>query len=139
MRCGSEVGLSIVEAVMVYMVNEKMVGRVDNLTVHLNRPPLVFADPLTPGGIICIFELFGMPFVLAQALVIFGVHYGVLALSEWYSAEGVAVVDAAVEQYQSHERPYQAIGNRDGKIEFDNQPQPVMNNHGKFEILSTKS
>ncbi len=63
MRCGAEVGLSIVEAVMVYMVNEKMVGRVDNLTVHLNRPPLVFADPLTPGGIICIFELFCMPFV----------------------------------------------------------------------------
>ena len=51
---------------MVYMVNEKMVGRVENLTVHLNRPPLfVFADPFTPGGIICIFELFCMPFVFA--------------------------------------------------------------------------
>lgn len=50
---------------MVYMVNEKMVGRVENLTVHLNRPPLVFADPFTPCGIICIFELFCMPFVFA--------------------------------------------------------------------------
>ncbi len=117
---------------MVYMVNEKMVGRVDNLTVHLNRPPFVFADPYTPGGIICIFELFCMPFVFAQWLVIFGVHNGVLALSERYAAKGVAVVDAAVEQYQSHERPYQAIRNRDGKIELDNHPQPVMNNRGKF-------
>jgi len=49
---------------MIYMVNEKMVGRVENLTVHLNRPPLVFADSDTSGGIICIFELFCMPFVL---------------------------------------------------------------------------
>ncbi len=112
---------------MVNMVNEKMVGRVDNLTVHLNRPPLVFADPLTPGGIICIFELFCMPFVLIQWLVIFGVHYCVFALSERYSAEGVAVVDAAVEQYQSHERPYQAIGDRDGKIELDNPFRGLVN------------
>ncbi len=64
MRCGAEVGLSIVQAVMVYMVNEKMVGRVDNLTVHLNRRPLfAFADSDISGGIECIFVLFGMPFV----------------------------------------------------------------------------
>jgi hypothetical protein len=30
-------------------------------------------------------------------------------------------MDAAVEQCQSDERPYEAIGNRDGKIELDNQ------------------
>ena len=112
---------------MVYMVNEKMVGRVDNLTVHLNRPPFVFADPFTPGGIICIFELFCMPFVFIQWLVIFRVHYGVFTLSKRDPAKGVAVVDAAVEQYQSHERPYQAIGNRNGKIEFDNQYRGLVN------------
>ena len=61
--CGSQIRLSIIKAVMIYMVNEKMVGRVDYLTVHLNRQPFVFADPYTPCCIICIFELFGMPFV----------------------------------------------------------------------------
>ena len=76
-----------------------MVGRVDYLTVHLNRQPFVFADPYTPCCIICIFELFGVPFVLAQSLVIFGVHNGVFALSERYAAKWIAVADAAVEQY----------------------------------------
>ncbi len=116
-----------------------MVGRVENLAMHLNMLPLVFTNMNPPNSIKGVFALNRVPFVLAQWLVIFGVHYGVLALSKRYSAKGVAVVDAAVEQYQSHERPYQAIGNRDGKIELDRHPQPVMNNHGKLEILSTKS
>lgn len=92
MRCRAEVCFSIIKAVMIYMV-----GRVDYLTVHLNRQPFVFADPYTPCCIICIFELFGMPFVFAQWLVIIGVHDGVFALCKWYPAKGVAVVDAAVE------------------------------------------
>ncbi len=33
-------------------------------------------------------------------------------------------MDAAVEQYQSHERAYQAIWNRDGKIELNNLHRP---------------
>ncbi len=111
---------------MVDMVYEKMLGRVDYLAVHLNIKSL-FPDPGGSDGIIGISGLAGIPFVFAQALVIFGVHDGVLALSEWYSAKGVAVVDAAVEQYQSHERPYQAIGNRNGKIELDNQYRGLVN------------
>ena len=123
MRCRAEVGLSIVEAVMVYMVNEKMVGRVDNLTVHLNRHPLfAFADSDTSGGIKCIFELFGVPFMFVQSLEIFRVNYSVFALCKWDSAEGVAIADAAVEQYQSHKRACQVIRNRDGKIELNSRP-----------------
>ena len=98
-----------------------MVGRVENLAMHLNMLPLVFTQMNPPGGIKGVFALNRVPFVFVQSLVIFGVHYGVFALSERDPAEGVAVVDAAVEQYQNHKRPYQAIGNRDGKIEFDNQ------------------
>ncbi len=109
-----------------------MVGRVENLAMHLNMLPLVFTNMNPPDGIKGVFALNRVPFVFAQSLVIFGVHYGVLALSEWYPAKGVAVVDAAVEQYQSHERPYQAIRNRNGKIELNSHPQSVMNNHRKF-------
>ena len=100
-----------------------MVGRVENLAMHLNVLPLVFTNMNPPDGIKGVFALIRMPFVFAQALVIFGVHYGVFALSERYPAKWIAVADAAVEQYQSHERPYQAIGNRDGKIEFNNHPR----------------
>ncbi len=111
---------------MVDVVNEKMLGRIDYLAVHLNIKSL-FPDPGGSDGIIGIFGLAGIPFVFAQALVIFGVHYGVFALCKLYPSKGVAVVDAAVEQYQSHERAYQAIGNRDGKIEFDNHHRGLVN------------
>ena len=116
---------------MVDMVYEKMLGRVDYLAVHLNIKSL-FPDPGGSDGIIGISVFADVPLVLAQSLVIFGVHYGVFALCKLYPAKGVAVVDAAVEQYQSHERAYQAIGNRDGKIELNGHPQSVMNNHRKF-------
>ena len=98
-----------------------MAGRVENFAMHLNMLPLVFTQMNPPGGIKGVFALNRVPFVFVQSLVIFGVHYGVFALSERYPAKGVAVMDAAVEQCQSNERPYEAIGNRDGKIELDNQ------------------
>jgi len=82
-----------------------MARRVENLAMHLNMLPLVFTQMNPPGGIKGVFALNRVPFVLAQSLVIFGVHDGVLALSERYSTKGVAVADAAVEQYHSHERP----------------------------------
>ena len=111
---------------MVDMVYEKMLGRVDYLAVHLNIKSL-FPDPGGSDGIIGISVFADVPLVLAQSLVIFGVHYGVFALCKLYPAKGVAVVDAAVEQYQSHERAYQAIGNRDGKIELDRHPRGLVN------------
>ncbi len=49
-RCRAEVGFSIVEAVMVDMVNEKMVGRVDYFTMHPNTDSF-FAGPDSPAGI----------------------------------------------------------------------------------------
>ncbi len=65
--------------------------------MHLNMLPLVFTQMNPPGGIKGVFALNRVPFVFAQALVIFGVHYGVFALGERYPVKGVAVADAAVE------------------------------------------
>ncbi len=62
---GSQVGFAIIEAVMVDMIDEKMVGRVENLSVHLNMLPLVFSDMNPPDGIIGVLGLIGVPFVFA--------------------------------------------------------------------------
>jgi len=105
-----------------------MVGRIDNFAVHLDIESLFgFWASVVSAGIKGVFTPDGIPFIFAQWLVIFGVHDGVFALSERYPAKGVAVVDAAVEQDQSHERACQVIGNRDGKIEFDNPLRGLVN------------
>ncbi len=49
-RCRAQVCFSIIEAVMVDMVNEKMVGRVDYFTMHPNTDSF-FVGPDSPAGI----------------------------------------------------------------------------------------
>jgi len=58
-----------------------MVGRVENLAMHLNMLPLVFTEMNPAGGIKGVFALDRVPFVFAQSLVVFGVDDGVFALS----------------------------------------------------------
>ena len=61
-RCQAEVCFSIIQAVMVDMVYEKMLERVDYLAVHLNIKSL-FPGPGGSGGIIGISVFAGVPFV----------------------------------------------------------------------------
>ena len=62
--CGSQVRFAIIEAVMVDMIDVKMVGRVENLAVHLNILQLVFTETDSAAGIKGVFALNSVPFVL---------------------------------------------------------------------------
>ena len=66
-----------------------------NLPVHFNTYPLI-ADARISAGIISVCASDNVPFVFAQALVIFGIDDGVFALGEWDSAVGVAEAYAAI-------------------------------------------
>jgi len=61
--CLSEIGFSIVQAVMINVVDEEIVGRVDYFTMHPDRN-ILFADAFVSVGIEGICALAGMPFVL---------------------------------------------------------------------------
>ena len=91
-----EVRIAIIEAVMVDVIDEKMIGRVENLAVHLDMFPLFITDMNPADGIIRVFGLVGVPFVFAQPLEIFRVDDGVLSLCQRYPAESVAVARPAV-------------------------------------------
>ena len=68
--------------------------------MHINIDAFfVFPAPDSSAGIKGFAALDGIPFVFAQALVIFRVHDGVFALGKWYPAKGVAIVDTAVRKY----------------------------------------
>ena len=64
-RGSSQVGFSIIVAVMVDMVDEQVVGGVENLAVHLNMLPFSIAEMDAPAGIKSISRLNGVPFVFA--------------------------------------------------------------------------
>ena len=61
--CVAEVGLSIIPSVVVDMVNEKMLGRIDYFTVHMDAG-LLFRDLSGSAGIKSVFGPGGVPFVL---------------------------------------------------------------------------
>ena len=93
---GSEVRFAIIEAVMVDMIDEKVVRRVDNLSVHLDMLPLVETHMNPPDGIPGVFGLIGVPFVFIQSPEIFRIDDGVLSLCQRYPAEGVVVAGTSV-------------------------------------------
>ena len=88
-----------------------MVGRVENLAMHLDMLPLVFTQMNPPGGIIGVFALIHVPFVFAQSLVIFRVDDGVFSPGEWDAAEGVAVAEAAIQKRKPNERLNEPVRN----------------------------
>ena len=61
--CEPEIGFSIVQAVMINVVDEETVGRVDYFTVHPDSN-ILFADVTGSSGIEGISALDGIPFVL---------------------------------------------------------------------------
>lgn len=82
-RCGAEVCFSIVEAVAVDVVTEKVIGDVNDLAVHpdsfsglISRVALP-ADGVRAGGAFC-----DVPFVHCEAWIVFGVNDSEFAASE---------------------------------------------------------
>ena len=63
--CGPQVGYAIIEAVMVDVIGEQVIGRIENLAVHLDMLPLSITDMYPADSIICIFGLISVPFVFA--------------------------------------------------------------------------
>ena len=63
MSCGPQVGFSIVQAVMINVVDEEMAWRVDYFTVHPDKN-ILFTDVNGSDGIEGICALAGIPFVL---------------------------------------------------------------------------
>ena len=81
MCCGTEIGFAIVEAVVVYVVNEEMVGDIEYLAVHSDGDLFfVFGVPDLSLGIVGVSALVGVPFVNAEAWVVFGVHDRIFTL-----------------------------------------------------------
>ena len=67
----AEVVVAVIQAVVVDMVDDEMVGGVGDLTVHFDAFAVFFSN-----GIVIIFSAFGEPGILAEDGVVFGVNDG---------------------------------------------------------------
>ena len=91
-RCGSQVCLSIVQAVMVDVVAEHAGGNIDEKTVHLEIFSLfLFSVRQRVYGVPGARAFLGVPFVGPQPVVIFGIDDGEFSARQRDFPESVAV------------------------------------------------
>ena len=84
--CIAEVGVAVVQAVVVDVVNDEMVGGVGDLAVHFDAFAVFFSN-----GVVIFISAFCEPGMLAQDGVVFGVDAGELAAGEKYEAGGAVL------------------------------------------------
>jgi len=82
----AEVGVAVVQAVVVDVVNDEMVGDVGDLAVHFDAFAVFFSN-----GVVIFISAFGEPGILAQDGIVFGVDDGELAAGERYEARGAVL------------------------------------------------
>jgi len=68
-----------------------------NIAVHWYILLPAAADCNTSCSVVASREPGCLPFVFGEAFVVFGVYDGEFALREWYSPEGIAAAEAAIE------------------------------------------
>ena len=93
---GTEICLSVVKAVVVYMVDDEMVGNFQDLAVH--KEHLFLGAARVAGGVKAVFASLGIPFLPGKVVVIFRVDDSVKASGQRNPAEGVAVAEVPAEQ-----------------------------------------
>ena len=84
--CKAKITLAVVQAVVVDVVNDEMVGGVGDLAVHFDAFAIFFSN-----SVVIFISAFGEPGILAQDGVVFGVDAGELAAGERYEARGAVL------------------------------------------------
>lgn len=67
------------------------------------------------------------PFIFGKPVVIFGIHYGELALGEGYPAEGVAVPQSAVGQQYPYTEPVYELRQENGYLNRSHESSWISN------------
>ena len=107
-----QVGLSIVEAVEIYVVNHQTIRNLYYAAVHIDGRNAAFSsDPGIAFGIEGVAVFGDVPFVGDKLIVIFRVNNGKFALGKGYAAEGVAIAEPAIEKDRCDTQPFELGGN----------------------------
>ena len=128
-RGRTQVGLAIVQAAMVDMIDEQALRDVDNFPVHRDGyVPFFLGQPLVAGRIGCVRPFAELPFVFFEPLVVVRVDDGEFALGQWDSPVRVAAAKPTVQQDEEYPNPVQPVRNSDDVLD-DNHPS-------EFELIS---
>ncbi len=119
MCCGSEIGLSIVEAIVVNVVAEHAIGNVNDQIVHLEIFSwCVLSVCQRVDGIAGSWAFLDVPFVFSQPVIVFRVNYGEFIPCQGDFSKGVAIADSAIEKKQRDIYPFEPKRDGNGKLNF---------------------
>jgi len=84
--CKAKITPAVVQAVVVDVVNDEMVGGVGDLAVHFYAFAVFFSN-----GVVIFISAFHKPGILAQDGVVFGIDDGEFPLGQRYEAGGAVL------------------------------------------------
>lgn len=123
-RRGSQVGLAIVPAFLIDVIDQQALARREHLPVHGDPPALAIAQRDGTGRIVRPSATRDVPFVLGQSRIVVGIDDGVFPLGQRYPSEGVPMPEPAIDQHQPD--TCLAQPERNGQRDLDNQPRRKM-------------
>ena len=113
-RCRAQIRLAVVQAVMVDVVAAHAVRDIDNQVVHIGvSSRLFFAVGQGADGVPCVHTFLCVPFIPAQAFIIFRVDDGEFPPCQRDFSKGIAVADSPVQKYQEKDGAFQPLRNVD--------------------------
>ncbi len=122
---------------MIDVVNDEARGDFYYTAVHVNWGR-VFSCGGVALGVKSVAVLSNVPFVLTERFVIFGVNDCEFAFSQGYSAEGIAVAEAAIEKEQANARLLQPFwyveSNSDAPASGEKSEFRIMNIHRRENL-----
>ena len=105
---GSEISLSIIDAIVINMIDEHSVGNFNEVAMHSQNLFLTgFCDWCGPDCIEVAGAFNVVPFIGREALVVLRIDLGILRPGKPNPAEGIAVAQAAVKQQQTNAKLFQ--------------------------------
>ena len=130
----AEIGFSIIEAIMVYVVNDHAIRNHDDFPVHKYGFRFSPASSVTGGAAGA-----GLPFVLAESLIIIGVNDGEFALREWNFPECVAVAQAPIEKNNQNDGFYHPLRNMHDNVDVSRPDKKIKYQKSKCKNVTRRN
>jgi len=123
-----DVGLSVVEAVVIDVIDKHRRRDSENVVVHRKESFFAVGGFGSAGGVECPAIWNRVPFVLDKDPVIIGIDDGVFASCQGYSAEGVAVAQQPVQENRGDKDRLQPAWKPQCDVDLDLSPPEGISN-----------
>ena len=119
----AEIGLAIVEAIVIDMIDERIIGDLAYFAVHIEAAFLALCGDNRANRVAGQAASGGKPFVFGKPKEVVRIDEGVFALGQQYPAERIAVPEPPIQEHRLDNDPDKPERDGDGELNLAAPPQ----------------